>query len=60
MELLMRALLDSSWQYSADFEESLTSYTQYDQVHFGRNCANKLSCSEMLEFVMLHNVASNI
>lgn len=60
MELLTRSLPDSSWQYFADFEESLPSYTQYDQAHFGRNCANKLSWSEMSKFVMMHNVAPNI
>lgn len=48
------------WQYSADFEESLPSHTQYDQADFGRNCANKLSWSEMLEFVMIQNIAPNI
>lgn len=60
MELLVRSSPDSGWQYSADFEESLPSYTQYDQSHFGRNCANKLSWSEMSEFVMIQNVAPNI
>jgi len=60
MELLVRSLLDSGWQYSADFKESLPSYIQHDQARFGRNCANKLSWSVMLEFVMIQNVAPNI
>lgn len=61
MELLMRALLDSSWQYSADFEESLTSYTQYDQAHFGRNGANyhAVRCWSLWCYIMLHLIFSN-
>lgn len=60
MDLLARSLPESGWQYSADFEESLPSYTQSDQARFGRNCANKLSWSVMLEFVMIQYVAPNI
>lgn len=38
---LVRYSPDGGWLCLADFEESVPSYAQYDQVHFGRNSAKK-------------------